>query len=366
MSWRKIVIIMLTIVLIVLVPITASAQEPCPGNRVVNSSFEDGAHSDGNGLPASSMIANGWAAWSVWGYSATSRQAEFDMEDIRRLDHYSTYRAHSGNTSQKFSTAWGTHNAGLYQRIAVPKGSTVTFSAWVQIFTGEKAGNWNGEPISDLNQPGNYRVYVGIDPFGDEPGMVGSPPSTRVVWSAPIIDRDTRRYDSKNQPYDAWVQLEVTTKAEADYVTVFIRGEPEFPVRHNVSYWDDACLTFVPPKPVPTATPLYTNTPKLTQTAKATPLPTETALPTATPQPTVTQRPTQLPTVLPTSTPAPTNTTLPTNTPTQTRVPASTSAGSTDNPFLLLIFAALWLSAAGYLGWSLYQKRSSAPQKPVD
>jgi hypothetical protein len=76
------------------------------------------------------------------------------------------------------------------------------------------------------------------------------------------------------------------------------------------------------------------------------------------------------PTQAPTTAAVPTVTLLPPTSvptkavaPTKVVVPAGSVSG-TDNPFLLLLFAAVWLSAAGYLGWSLWQKRQvpSAPQ----
>lgn len=365
MSWRRIATIVLTFALIALAPLSASAQDLCPNNRVANGSFEEGSHAGGNGAPAASVIANGWNPWSVWGDNSTSRQAEFDIEDITRVG-WSLYHVHSGHFAQKFSTSWGTHNAGLYQRVAVPKGSTVTFSAWVQIYTGENVIKSNDLMISDLDRAGNYRAYVGIDPFGEEPGNIGTPPSQRTVWSESAIDRDTRRYDSSKNPYDAWVQLQITVKAEADHVTVFVRGQPEFGVRQNVSYWDDACLTYVAPKIVASNTPRPTNTPKPTTPPTATPLPppTETSTtvpPTLTP-PATTVPATQAPTtaVVPTMTLVP-PTSVPTKAvaPTKAVVPAG-GVSSTNNPFLLLLFAAVWLSAAGYLGWLLWQKRQTA------
>ncbi len=309
----------------------------------------------------------------MWGYSASSRQAEFDVENIALLGVFLPYRVHSGNLSQKFSTSWGTHNAGVYQRIAVPKGSTVTFSAWVQIYTGEDTSRTsNGLRVSDLERAGNYRAYVGIDPFGEEPGMVGQPPSQRTVWSTPVIDRETRQVDAQGHLIDAWVQLQVTTKAESDHITVFTRGEPEFPVRANVSYWDDACLTYVAPKPIATATLERTSTPRPTTPPTATPRP-----PTATPQPSASATPTETMTLEPTATRtlapratatatlAPTEIASPTTAPTATRVVVpSTGSDATDNPFLLFLFAAVWLSAAGYLGWNLYQKRRGSAAKP--
>jgi len=365
MSWRHIRNTILIFALLACIPSGVIAQEPCPGNPLINPSMEEASRGTGDlGTRPSSIVANGWNPWSVWGYSAHSQEAEFEVEDITLLGRYSTYRVHTGQHSQKFSTTYGVHNAGFYQRVAVPKGSVVTFSIWVQIYTGEEhiVSDANDELISDLNHPGNYRVYVGIDPYGDEPPGFGAGPSERTVWSEPIIDRDTRRFDDAGLPYDSWVQIEVTARAEADYVTIYTRGQPEFPVRINVSYWDDACLTVVAPTPAPTATPQFTPTPEPTPLPTATPTlaptatPTETPLPTETPPPTETMAPTETPTFLPTETLAPTATSVPTNTPTS-KASETPAGGSSDNPFLLLAFAIIWLAAASYIGWSLWQKR---------
>nr|MBC7243894.1 hypothetical protein [Chloroflexota bacterium] len=355
----QIIYITLALIVLALSPVTVLSQEPCPGNRLTNAGFEEGSWNTGAmGTRPSSIVATGWSPWSVWGDVPYSQEAEFDLEDITRLG-FSTYRVHSGHFSQKFSSSYAVHTAGMYQRVAVPKGSTVTFSIWVQIYTGQESSTSDGKLVSDLNHPGNYRVYAGIDPYGREPAGFGAPPPEETVWSDPVIDRETRRVNEQGLPYDAWVQLKVTAKAAADHITVYTKGQPEFAVAYNVSYWDDACLSVTPPKATATPTKPFTPTPSPTQsptpTVPATATPTETPLPTATPPPTETMTPTPAPTLFPTDTP------LPTSTPTKTRIPASESTGgsASSNPFLLLSFAVIWLTAVGYIGWSLWQKRQA-------
>jgi hypothetical protein len=323
------------------------------------------------GTQPGSVVATGWMPWGMWGYTALSREPQFDMEDVTLLDHYSLYRVHAGRLSLKFSTNGGVHNGGIYQRIAVPKGATVTFSIWVQIYTGQQSihTDANGELISDLNSPGNYRVWVGLDPFGDVPPGFGSGSSERTVWSEPVLDRETRRFTEGGLPYDGWVQLQVTAKAESDHVTVYAKGQPEFPVNINVSYWDDACLTYVAPpraatntpaasatpKPTATAKPTVTSTNTATRAATATAIATQTSLPTATELPTATLEPSATVTLRAPATTAPTAAPAPTSLPTR-QAPQS----SGENPFPLLLFIALWLTAAGYLGWTLWKKRQTS------
>ncbi|MEM4725232.1 MAG: hypothetical protein QXP01_09490, partial [Candidatus Hadarchaeum sp.] len=162
MTGHQIICLVLAFLILALSPATLLAQEPCPDNRLANASFEEGSRNTGDlGTRSSSVVAMGWNPWSVWGDVPHSQEAEFDMEDITRLGRYSTYRVHSGHFSQKFSSSYAVHMAGIYQRVAVPKGSTVTFSIWVQIYTGQEASTSGGELVSDLNHPGNYRVWVG-------------------------------------------------------------------------------------------------------------------------------------------------------------------------------------------------------------
>jgi len=366
MSWRHSIVLASLLTISALGAGSALAQDPCPGNLVANASIEEGSRSTAAlGTRPASVVANAWIPWSVWGYSVHSHEAEFEVEDTSRLGRYSTYRVHSGQFSQKFSTTYGVHNAGMYQRIAVPEGSKVTFSMWIQIYTGQEQLRSNQEYISDLSAPGNYRVYVGIDPYGDEPVGFGAPPSERTVWSDPVLDRETRRFDDAGLPYDAWVQIEVTAQAESDHITVYTRGEPEFPVRVNVSYWDDACLTAVAPTPAPTPTLEFTPSPEPspTPTSTQTPLPSATATatlpPTATPAPTETEIPTQTPTPPPTATVTPALPPTATATTQPTPRPPAPARDSTDHPLILLLFGTLWIAAAGYLGWSLWQKRQA-------
>jgi len=371
MSWRHTIVLALVLSLLAFGTASTLAQDPCPGNLVANASIEEGSRGTGAlGTRPSSVVANAWIPWSVWGYSVHSREAEFEVEDITRLGRYSTYRVHSGQFSQKFSTTFGVHNAGFYQRIPVPQGSQVTFSMWVQIYTGQEqlTAGPNKEYISDLSSPGNYRVYVGIDAKGDVPPGFGAPPSEGTVWSQPVLDRETRRFDDAGVPYDAWVQIEVTAQAESDHITVYTRGEPEFPVRVNVSYWDDACLTAVAPTAAPTPTSEFTATPEPSPTSTSTPMPLPSATPTATEPPTPTLAPTETEAPTATPPPPPTETPLPPATATATSRPtprpAAPTRDSTDNPLLLFVFGALWLAAAGFLGWSLWQKRQASTEKP--
>ena len=224
-----------------------ATQGGCSSNALVNPGFEEGFSDRGAGEVS---VANGWFPWWQDGPGQDRgfyRRPEYKPEDAAR---FGTRRVHSGNFSQKFFSTFATHNAGLYQQVQVPVGSRLTFSAWVQVWSSEYH-----DPDSVVN-PGNYRVYVGIDPTG---GTDWNSPN--VVWSGPYME------------YNTWMHLEIQSVAKASTITVFLRGQPEFRTQFNDSYWDDTCLVVVRPTPRPTNTPKDTPTPTISPTPTFTPTP---------------------------------------------------------------------------------------------
>ncbi len=238
------------------------SQGSCSGNVLVNPGFEDGYSDRGAGEVS---VANGWFPWYQDGPFQDQgfyRRPEYKPEDAAR---FGTRRIHSGNWAQKFFSTYATHNAGIYQQVSVPVGSKLTLSAWAQAWSSQDA---NPDTVVE---PGNYYIYVGIDPNG---GTDWNSPN--VVWSPPRLE------------YNTWMQLEVKATAKAGTITVFLRGNPEFRNRFNDSYWDDACLTVIRPAtatPKATSTPKDTPTPTLTPTATVTPTPVDSPTPTATATP---------------------------------------------------------------------------------
>jgi len=253
-------------------------------------------------------VADGWELWydNVPGQGGYNHRPEYKPEDAYL---YGRRRVRSGRFAQKFFTTYATHTAGLYQRVPVPEGSEVVFSIWVQVWSSSY-----GDP-NESRDPGNYRISVGIDPFGGTDWR-----SEAIIWSEPVII------------YDEWVKLSISAVAQANHVTLFTKGAPEWPVRYNDSYWDDARLiiqlpfkVFLPLVSKNYGTPLPTWTP--TPTSTATPTPTETTTPTPTPTVTPTETPTATPTYTATNTltPSPTATPTATPTPTATTPPTVTS-----------------------------------------
>jgi hypothetical protein len=269
----------------------------CPGNLAQNGGFEENWYAGSTvGTSLSSFISNRWLPWAVLG-DPTQEEAGYNYEPEYKILQRSVlldgwYRVYAGERAQAFFSMYSTHTAGFYQRVAVPRGGEVTFSIWVQIYTGQEDLMIDGRyPVSDLVQPmteptrsvkgpGDYRVYVGIDPYGNVPAAFGDPMPSGVIWSDPVLDIQTRASDGAGKPIDEWVQLSVTTRAQADYVTIYTKGHPDFRTKHNDSYWDEACLQSA-------ALSAPTVAPTVIPQASVTPRPTAAIPPTAAPLPTV-------------------------------------------------------------------------------
>jgi len=294
---------------------TIRVSADCPDNLALNPGFEQEWYAGSTvGTSISSFISKEWLPWAVLG-DPTQEEVGYNFEPEYKILQRSVlndgwYRVYAGEQAQAFFSMYSTHTAGFYQRVAVPEGSQVTFSIWVQIYTGQEDLMIDGRyPVSDLVQPlseptrsvkgpGDYRAYVGIDPYGEAPAAFGDPLPDSVIWSDPVLDVQTRGKDAAGNPVDEWVQLDVTVTARADHVTVYTQGHPDYRTKHNDSYWDEACVQAVAPV---TATPLPSTTPR----PSVTPQPTATAQPTVTPWPTLTPTPLRTATLAPTSTPFP-------------------------------------------------------------
>jgi hypothetical protein len=198
-----------------------------PSNLLRNPGFEEGFSERGAGEVT---VANAWEPWWVQGSEEQTSQGYLVRPEYKPEDAwvFTTRRVHSGRFSQKYFSTYSTHIAGIYQQVAVARGSLVTFSIWVQVWS-------STEPDQDQCEGfGNHAVSAGIDPYGGNDGTSGN-----IVWSDPVM--------SCNE----WVHLSVSTVAQADTVTVFTRGAPESRVHFNDSYWDDAVLTGSLPQPGP-------------------------------------------------------------------------------------------------------------------
>lgn len=303
-------------------------QGACPGNRLVNGGFEGGFSERGSGEVS---VADGWHPWFKPGspeeFPGLNYRPEYKPEDAQV---FGDRRVHSGRFAQKWFTTYATHTAGILQQVSgIPVGSRLQFTAWVQVWSDD-----TDDPAkSDV--PGNYRVLIGIDPFGGTDWN-----SDNIVWSEPNVFA-----------YDAYKQLSLNTVARNNVVTVFLKGVPEFPVKHNDSYWDDICLVAIVPTNTPappTNTPVPTDTPTITPSPTMTPSPTPTETPTNTLTPTNTPTNTSTPTSTSTVTPLPTVTSTPTPTPPSTVARLTTAATSNNAAGIVVLLATAGLFALLY------------------
>ncbi len=224
------------------------------GNLVKNPGFEEGFTQRGAG---ELEVAVHWDPWWISGSADDNATGYFYRPEYKPESAaiFGMRRVHSGGFSQKQFNTYAHHRAGIRQQVSgVTPGATVTFSIWAQVWS---SGQDNPDECGEF---GNYKVTAGIDPTGGREGASGN-----IVWSAPIM--------ACNQ----WVFLQVSAVAQKNTVTVFARGEPEYRMKHNDAYWDDASLTVqspptATPRP-PTATPRPTNTPLPTATFTPTPVP---------------------------------------------------------------------------------------------
>jgi hypothetical protein len=220
---RRIMLVsmLLIITLISLVPEGVVFALQVPTNLLTNPNFE-GDYYAWSGI-AEAQVAHGWTPW--WRSRLDSDPpAYYYKPEYKQANGYIfPNRVHSGAAAQQWFTFFSTHEAGMYQQVFdVSPGSRYRFTIWAQVWSSSE-----NDPSRSIN-PAYPNLQVGIDPTGNWNPYGGS-----VVWSG------TYAY------YDAWGQLAVEAIARNHVITVFMRSEPNFPVKHNDMYWDDAELVAV-------------------------------------------------------------------------------------------------------------------------
>jgi hypothetical protein len=189
-------------------------------NLIVNGTFE-GRFQDYEGIPGMAVAA-GWTPWWV------SQTPDDQAWKNRRPEYKSApvgvdpRRVQVGESSQMYSTLWGTHVAGLYQQMRVAEGATVRFTCYGHAWSSE------GDNPRLSENPGNVRMRVGIDPQGGTDPFSGT-----VVWSR------------EKAAYDKFEAFAVEALACRPVVTVFTFSAPDWPKKHNEVFWDDASLTLL-------------------------------------------------------------------------------------------------------------------------
>jgi hypothetical protein len=231
------------------------------------------------------IVAPDWVPW--W-----RGQAKEDEAWKNRMPEFKPAAPHgerirSGGNAQQLFTYFGTHEAGLYQRVTnVQPGSRLRFAIWGQAWAG------GSDDPKKSEGGGPMHMKIGIDPTGGN-----DPWSGNIVWSGEL------------NPLDAWSQFTVEATARGSAVTVYTYSAPQYPTKHNDAYWDNASLVAVAPPAPPTNTPRPYRPPPTSTPVPPTPTPTDT--PTITPTPTNTATPTPVHTATPTPTDTPTVTPTP-------------------------------------------------------
>jgi hypothetical protein len=189
------------------------------GNLLANPGFEGFYRSFSYGSSVDQLVrefrvADGWNPWY-------RPHADGDPGwRYRRPEYRPASYSYNGSAAQQFFTSFGTHQAGLYQRVnnAVP-GQNYRFSIAAYIWSS------NHENFYRSENPGEASVRVGIDPSGGT-----NPYAASVVWS-PF-----------STFYDEWRMLSVDATAQSRALTVFVWSEQAYPVVHNDVAVDEAYL----------------------------------------------------------------------------------------------------------------------------
>jgi hypothetical protein len=205
---------------------------------MLNASFEQGStpHPDHGNI----FVPDHWTVfWRDGGYAPhdTAKEHPYSQPEMLVIPAEEPYldplRVTHGTQAVKLFTFYRIHDAGLYQRVAVPKGSKVTFTCKAHAWSSTDDDPHTSDQEGDAYH--NFNFKVGIDPYGDI-----DPWDESLVWQLgkPIYDF-----------YGQVPALSVT--AQADYVTLFIRSTCKYPFKHNDAYIDDCELLIELPEPEP-------------------------------------------------------------------------------------------------------------------
>lgn len=197
-------------------------------NLLQNPSFEGeysayvppGGHPDcPSGICQTVQMADGWTPY--WLSPTETDDPDIHNPEYKRAETgLEPPRVHDGNYAQQYFTAFSTHEAGFYQRVAVTPGQLYCFSIWTHAWSAP----WD-DPIS---LPDHLEQKLGIDPTGGTDWQ-----SATVFWGG------------RFQQYDEYGLYSLVTEAQADHITVFTWSRAIHPVRHNDVYWDQASLAAV-------------------------------------------------------------------------------------------------------------------------
>jgi hypothetical protein len=226
------------------------------GNLLINPDFENGYYS----YPGhnSIRVPNGWSfAWYTdtpsFGNHSPFMQPEVSVlncvwPNCNALNY--PPRINTGLHAVESGKRWGNQDVSLYQSVGnVPIGALVFADAWMSAWVSSCDPNVEPFPLalsllsdnaSDC-QPGAWpldsnHMMVGIDPYGGT-----DPRAATVVWN----------WDAASSPwwgpYDYYSStVPAVAVAQAQTVTMFLRGVTVQPAKFNTVYFDTASLYVYP------------------------------------------------------------------------------------------------------------------------
>jgi hypothetical protein len=141
----------------------------------------------------------------------------------------------SGAHGQHYFSFYSSHEGGVYQQVTAVPGGHYCFNVWGHAWS----ANTTNPDYTSTDDHGNLLQKIGIDPTG---GLDWQSPD--IIWSEGRLQYDTFGLFS----------LEATALSET--ITLFLHSRPDWPVKHNDVYWDDALL-FLSNQMVVTAPPIF-------------------------------------------------------------------------------------------------------------
>lgn len=220
-------------------PQSQGSVESSVGPNLINNSSFEGTYSAydppydtddcPSGVCGSAQMAPGWTPYWRPGYE--SQTDTIVMPEYKPADPIFTdpVRVRSGSAAQAYFTFWTTHEGGFYQQISVTSGRAYCLSIWGHSWSAEDDPGPHGDAYSGPIY-GNFRQRVGIDPTGGTNWQ-----SEDILWGATRVQSDF---------YEPFV---VTATAQTNTITIYAYSHPEWAVKHNDAYWDDAYLGEVEP-----------------------------------------------------------------------------------------------------------------------
>jgi hypothetical protein len=201
-------------------------------NLLINPSFEGDYHSyippSSNpdcpaGICQTAQMSDGWKPyWKI--HDPADDSWIFRMPEYKPADLFvpPPPRVRTGDRAQQYFTFWSTHIAGFYQRVPVQMGRQYCFTIW--------GHSWSSNDDNPFTSDNALFQKIGIDPSGG------------TSWESSNIDWGPTRQQPNE--YDFFYTCSI---AQSDHLTVFTYSQPEWAVKHNDVYWDDAELVLYEP-----------------------------------------------------------------------------------------------------------------------